>query len=271
MSSRLKDAIENLFDLNQPYFSAWVQIHKIDDSYPSYPFHNCTPLYCSALYGFYDLVLHLIAKRPEQVEHVIDHGGKLKYPIYPLLADPESTYELRSSWFSMALMLIFEVIPQFSEQSILRAIKRTMILLMLRHGADVNATEKYLWTPLHLAAELGYLVVAWVLLEHGAELNLRDNNGRTPLHLVSARYIRKREDKLKRSLLAQLLVEYGADVQARDNDNATPLHSASYHGRAEIAKLLLDHGAKAQVKDSKGRTPLHEVSPGIHRYMWYLV
>ena len=191
LSSHLKDALENLFDINQPYFSAWIQIHEIDDSYP---LANSTPLYCSALYGFYDLVQQLIAKHPEQVEQVNDHGGSLKYPIYPLLA------ALSRKHPRVAELLVQHGVHVNirGHSTIFRAIEFAgdqadddpvdAVEFLLRHGADVNATEEYLWTPLHLATELGYLVVAWVLLEHGAELNLRNNNCRTPLHLVSARY-----------------------------------------------------------------------------------
>jgi ankyrin repeat protein len=267
VSSRLKNAMENLFDPNQPYFSAWVQLRYLD-SHISYPLSNHTPLYYSALYGFYDLVRHLIAKHPEQVN---DRGGDLNSPLVAAL----SRKHLRVA----ELLVQHGAHVNISGGSTLfQAIECTdyadwasvdAIEFLLKHGADVNATEKKLWTPLHLASDSGYPLVVLELLEHGAELDPRDNKGRTPLHLVSARTIVEREDEPERFLLAQLLVTRGADVQAQDDDNATPLHFASYHGRADIVKLLLDQGANAGVKDNKGRSSLHEVSPGIHRYKHY--
>ena len=185
VSSRLKDAIENLFDLNQPYISAWVHIHEIDN--PHTP-TNGTPLYYSAFYGFHDLVRHLIAKYPEQVN---DCGGDHCYPLVTalsrkhlrvaeLLVQHGAHVNIRGD---STIFLAIEFAGDQVDDDPVAAVE-----FLLRHGADVNATEEYLWTPLHLATELGYLVVAWVLLEHGAELNLRNNNCRTPLHLVSARY-----------------------------------------------------------------------------------
>jgi hypothetical protein len=81
VSSRLKDAMETLFDLSQPYFSTWVQIYDIDDDegYSA----ELTPLYYSALCGFHELVQYLIAKHPEQVN---GRGGKLNYPLIAALS-----------------------------------------------------------------------------------------------------------------------------------------------------------------------------------------
>ena len=266
VSSRLKHTMENLFDLDQPYFLTWVG--ALDNDYNSfwYTANNCTPLYYAALCGFYDLVRHIIAKHPEQVN---DCGGNLD--CYPLVA------ALFRKHFRVAELLVihdaqvnvwgspplFHVI-RFSDDAPLDAVQ-----FLLKHGAKVNAMNKYHWTPLHLATEMGYLEVARMLLEHGAELDLRNDMGQTPLHLVSARMFGEHEGEPERFLLAQLLVERGADVKAQDGDNSSPLHFASYHGQAEIAQLLLDHGANAQAKSIKGRIPLHEVSPGIHQYNWY--
>ncbi len=57
----------------------------------------------------------------------------------------------------------------------------------LKHGADVNARRDDLWTPLHLAANIGELSVARMLLDHQAGVNSRNGDGQAPLHLLSRR------------------------------------------------------------------------------------
>jgi cytohesin len=48
--------------------------------------------------------------------------------------------------------------------------------LVLQHGADVNAQDKYHTTPLHVAMKQGFNKVAQIFLEHGAVPNLRNKH-----------------------------------------------------------------------------------------------
>jgi hypothetical protein len=78
--SSLRKAMEYLFDLDKPYFAAWLRIvrhrhfipcpsqHFTGSHFPGNP--SCprpTPLYYAALCGFQDLVEHLINNNPELV------------------------------------------------------------------------------------------------------------------------------------------------------------------------------------------------------------
>jgi hypothetical protein len=54
--------------------------------------------------------------------------------------------------------------------------------LILKHPRDVDASDKYGTTALHIAAYLPNCKVAQMLIEHTAAINVRDNEGRTPLH-----------------------------------------------------------------------------------------
>ena len=56
---------------------------------------------------------------------------------------------------------------------------------LIANGADVNATDKYNQTPLHLASEKGHLEMAQLLIANGAEVNATDFEGVTPLHWAS--------------------------------------------------------------------------------------
>ncbi|MBU6399170.1 MAG: ankyrin repeat domain-containing protein [Verrucomicrobia bacterium] len=141
------------------------------------------------------------------------------------------------------------------------------------------------FTPLHVAADLGFKGVVEVLLAHGARANVGDTNRSTPLHLAAARGFRA---------IAQELLTHGADVNARDTGGATPLFYAvdkdfvetarlllakgadpnaagafrsrkrgisplllaAEGGDLEMARLLLDHGAKVNLQGWEGQTPL---------------
>ncbi|OIW27882.1 hypothetical protein CONLIGDRAFT_453437 [Coniochaeta ligniaria NRRL 30616] len=58
------------------------------------------------------------------------------------------------------------------------------ILKLLGRGANVRATDKWRWTPLHMAAYAGYEDISRLLIEHGAELDVRTVDGETPLKLA---------------------------------------------------------------------------------------
>ncbi|KAH8995437.1 ankyrin repeat-containing domain protein [Lactarius akahatsu] len=178
---------------------------------------------------------------------------------------------------------------------------------------DVDAHRKDHWTPLHLASHCGNPEVARVLLDHGANPNAEDNTLRTPLHHVAGGHYESQEVGVR---LSRLLLECGVDVNAQDSsrqtplhlasingrleivqvllehatvkndrgqnsshlsleecgvevnarrmDDWTPLHLASYHGRLEIVRALLDHGASANAENNQGETPLYLVSRGVY-------
>jgi ankyrin repeat protein len=258
VSSRLKVAMETLFDLKKPYFVAWIRTHDIDPAtlrYPHYPSAD-NPLYYAALCGFHDLVRRLIVKHPEQVNQ---NGGNHNSPLVAALS--------RNHVRVAELLLEHGAhIHVRGDPPLCRAItfsddaRVNAVQFLLRYGADVNTGQENLLTPLHLAADVGSPEVVRILLEHGADVDLRDEKGRIPLHLVSMRIVD--EDEGERSTAARYLVERCADVNARDMDGATPLHFASCHGRLEIVRLLLDNGANVHAENIQGQNPLHELSRG---------
>jgi len=115
-------------------------------------------------------------------------------------------------------------------------------------GADLNAKNKYAWTPLHLAAINGQREVVELLIAKAADLNARDNSGYTPLHVA---VINGQKE------IATLLISKGTDVNAKDIAGSTPLFNAVLRSSKEIAELLIAKGADANVKDDSGTTPLH--------------
>src|SRR6267154_2839265 len=240
VSLLLRKAMGYLFDPDKPYFTAWLQLHNIDNysrrQSSSLTLHTtrsrlgATPLYYAALCGFQDLVEHLVIKYPQ---HVNTRGGYyITPPIAALATRHVQTAELR------------------------------------RHsGADVDVQGEIGRTLLHSAAWHGDLEMVRVLLNYKADVNARSDEGWTPIHYASQGFQNSGSviPNTCQSLpdVARLLLEHGADVNAQVsgyNPGRTPLHVTMEFNRAEVVRVLLEHGANIDAEDSEGRTPFQIAS-----------
>jgi len=127
-------------------------------------------------------------------------------------------------------------------------------LLLLSHGADVNAVDKDGRTPLHYAAEGGCAEAVKKLLELGADVYAIDSRGQTALHYAV---------KSLNKDVVELVLHAG--VNAKDAHGETPLHlalkeCARWDAEKEqcykVVKTLIEHGADVGARNAKGRTPL---------------
>jgi len=82
---------------------------------------------------------------------------------------------------------------------------KTILSLMVEKGADINATNKYGESALHLTCTRLNLGVTHALLEKGANPNLKNKVGETCLHKIA----RAGNNGLT---ISQCLLEYGADI-----------------------------------------------------------
>ena len=252
---RVEDGMKSLFDPGKPHFEAWIGLYDLDaESGGKLPPGIPSSLYYSALCGFPGLVRHIIITHPEHADTV---GGSLGFPLVAalcrnhlvvaeLLLEHGARVDVRDT---RRQTVLHETIDQHGKVSI------DAVRFLLKHGADVNARRDDLWTPLHLAVDIGDLSVARMLLDHQADANSPNDAGQTPLHLLSTRETSQDEDL--DSDIALLLLERGANVNEKDKDSATPLHLASYNKRLKIARVLLEHGANADAEKDQGKTPLH--------------
>ena len=227
--SCLRKAMEYLFDLDKPYFSAWRQLHDIDtgaiECSTFYLFTprsklDAVPLYYAALCGFEDLVKHLVVKYPQ---HVNASGGYYMTPLVAALAGEH-----------------FQIAKILRDNG--------------AHSPNVRGHERT--TPLHAAAYFGHLRMVRVLLEYHANVNARTAFDRTPLYILSDS-LSARPDLFQLPNVARVLLEHGADVDARFADLATPLHAAAQYGRVEVVRVLLEHRADVNARTKNQSTPLH--------------
>ena len=255
VSSCLKDAMETLFDPSKSYFGGMMRIR---DAFICTC--NQTPLYFAALHRFNSLVQHLINRYPEQVTH---HNNT---SVSPLVAALESKKDV---WLAELLVKHGARVHIRGDPPLCHAVgfsddssRVNAVQFLLKRGAQVNAGNRQLMTPLHCSAYMGCPEVSRILLEHGADVSLQNQSGNIPLHFVSDL---GNKDEAERLVLARLLLAGSCmDVNAQAMDGGTPLHRASYNRRPKIVQLLLANGANAHVEDAQGRKPLHHLSPHLN-------
>ena len=263
VSSFLRNAMECLFDLDNPYFAAWVELDDIDTDPSegssslaifSVPMKSrATPLYYAALCGFEGLVEHLVVKYSEQLD---TSGGHYVTPLIAALAGRHfrTVTFLQRKGAHVDVRGGSEVTPL--ESAAFHG-DLEVVRVLLDYKADVNVRDDDGWTPLHSVscgplhpvAHFNYpqlwLEVARLLIEHGADVNARKDDGEAPLHLAGTVGV------------VHLLLEHGANMGAVDNEGGTPWHSATRDGRVEVVRVLLELGANVGAVDNEGRTLLH--------------
>ena len=113
------------------------------------------------------------------------------------------------------------------------------VKLLLEHGADVNALDATLRSPLFYAARKGHNEIVKILLRKGANANARDWSGYTPLREAA---------KAGHAGTVRLLLANGVDVNAKNDDGKTALTWAVFYGHKEASRALLSAGADANIK-----------------------
>jgi uncharacterized protein len=153
-------------------------------------------------------------------------------------------------------------------------------------GKDANEKFSDGSAPLHLAAANGAIQMMMLLLRHGAEIDVRDGKGRTPLmtavsagKIETVSYLLKKDANISlpdnegviplcrgaetgNGSIVDMLLEDGAPVDSRDVDGRTPLMAAAQKGHSVLVGSLSGYGASCTTTDGKGNTPMHYEAKG---------
>jgi uncharacterized protein len=124
---------------------------------------------------------------------------------------------------------------------------RAGITQLLKHKADVNATQADGMTALHWAAYHDDNETAVLLVKAGANVKAANRYGVTPLSLACT------NGNIE---IVELLLKAGADANATLKGGETALMSAARTGKLGPVKALLAHGASVNARDRKGQTAL---------------
>lgn len=110
--------------------------------------------------------------------------------------------------------------------------KVEVVRCLIENGADINCRNKYGWTPLHKAANLGSFESVRLLIDTGKlEVDLRTKQGATPVYEAAFG-----SDKVQ---IVRLLEEKGFNILKESNDHFTPLMVAIWRQNHGIADYLI--------------------------------
>ena len=118
-----------------------------------------------------------------------------------------------------------------------------VILFIQEYKADVNMTNSFGVTALHMAVVNRNLQMIELLLTSGANIKAVDHGGNSATSIA----IENNSIEIVRSIL-----EHGVDEDVLNG----ALHCAVRHGNSEIASLLLEKGSDINSTNDDGDTPL---------------
>ncbi|KAJ8686468.1 hypothetical protein QAD02_022262 [Eretmocerus hayati] len=116
--------------------------------------------------------------------------------------------------------------------------------LLLRFGANPNARDSELNTPLHYIKGQCHSKVINVLIDHGADVNALNAIFETPLLTLCKNAHNANSEMLQEKL--ELLLDKGADINITDEKGATPLALTSWNieSHSLLVEILLKHVIK---------------------------
>ncbi|KAJ7344577.1 hypothetical protein JRQ81_000527 [Phrynocephalus forsythii] len=125
----------------------------------------------------------------------------------------------------------------------------SMVILLLKFGADPALIDGEGYSSLHLAVLFQHMPVIAYLISKGQSIDTTDRNGQTPLMLSAHKVIGMEPTRF--------LLKFNPSLKAVDNvEKNTALHWAILAGNVNAVDLLLEAGSSLDIKNVKGERPL---------------
>ncbi|XP_069972152.1 transient receptor potential cation channel subfamily A member 1 homolog isoform X2 [Penaeus vannamei] len=141
--------------------------------------------------------------------------------------------------------------------------EESMVRLLAKHGALLDAQDKYGQTPLHFASMTGNLAAARDLIRCGAVVEIEDNQQMTPI-IVAATYGYT-------DIVRLLLIQAKANIRQADSSKQNALHRAAKGGHLEIVKMMIQTAKTMKnfqsfldARDAKKKTSLYHAASNGH-------
>ncbi|XP_071505517.1 LOW QUALITY PROTEIN: transient receptor potential cation channel subfamily A member 1 homolog [Diadema antillarum] len=153
----------------------------------------------------------------------------------------------------------------------------------------LEVSDRYDNTPLHVAAEHGYLRIVKILLDNGADSEWKNEEEEAPIHLAAKNghtltvmeFVKHNESLIHdedensdtplhkaamegHAKTVRALIEAGADIESRNQQLWTPLDCAAHRGWVKTAYALLDNDSPVDPTDKAKVTPLHLAATSGH-------
>jgi len=216
---------------------------------------------------------------PEMAQELIAHGADVNARQVEWHWERQVTKEPREKWM-----------PLGGQTPLLFAARQGCVecaRVLLKAGADINATDPNHMSSMVEALINGHYDFAVFLLEQGADPTIADETGRTPLYAAVDDHTmpesnlpspRETDNHLTSMDVIKALLAHGANVNAqlvkqtpyrtkvdRGADTmlttgATPLLRAAKAGDVEAMQVLLAKGADAKLTTKNGVTPVMAAS-----------
>ena len=124
--------------------------------------------------------------------------------------------------------------------------KMVQIMAPLLEG-NPNAPDQWGQTPMHYAANFGYVNLARLLVTLGDNPNAEDQSRVTPIYLAA------RDGNIE---IVKMLAPLSDNPNTPDEYGRTPIHFAATNGNAEIIKILAPLSDKPNAPNVVGNTPI---------------